>query len=716
MTCGACAVRAGKSLAAVPEVLSADVNFVLKQAKVSAPKGTTSFKKLSTAANEAGFSAHGLIDEKHKAARGELNKTRIKDYLTLALAILLTIPLVAQMGSHFGGAGWQLSGWTQLSLALPVQVVAGARFYVGAWKALRAGAGNMELLVVIGTSAAFGYSLYLLVTQGAAASGQLYFEASAVIITLVLVGKVLEARAVRGATSAIKALMDLRAPVARVKRCDGIAEVPIEQVLQGDIVIVRPGDKVPVDGSVEQGSSEVDESLLTGESSLIEKTIGDFVTGGSVNSNGLLAVRTMRVGADSTLARVIDLVESAQSGKAPVQRLVDKVVTVFVPLVIGIATATFLGWLISGGTYEQGLIAAVSVLVIACPCALGLATPAAIVTGTGAAARAGILIKDVEVLELARRVDTVIFDKTGTLSEGRPAVVDCHVLNANKRHLIGLAAAVQQGSEHPLSGAITRLADVRGVSVATVTNFKSDTGRGVSGIVNGQKILMGNRAFLEQHRVVLTDGVTKADEWQQSSHTVLWMAVDGFLAALFAIIDPVRKESRAAVLELHRLGIQTQVLSGDGQAVTDMVAESVSIKTAYGDTLPADKASAITRLQADNHVVAMIGDGLNDAPALAAADVGVAMGTGTAVAMKASAITLMRPDPRLVPSAFDISRATCRKIKQNLFWAFFYNIFGIPLAALGYLSPAVAGAAMAASSISVVINALLLFRWRPNLH
>ncbi len=725
MTCGACAVRSEKVLSRVPGVSSANVNFALEQATVSAPKGVVPFDTLSEAIAKAGFTARALspgknatVDDEQKERR---KKSLLKDYLTLGFAILLSAPLVAQMGVHFTGGqipwlSFRLSPWTELALALPAQFIAGSRFYIGAWKVLRAGSANMDVLVVMGTTAAFGYSLYLLATLGDASAGQLYFEASAVIITLVLLGKVLEARAKRGTTAAIRTLMDLRPQMARVKRGDGIVDVPVDQVREGDVVLVRPGEKVPVDGEVEDGSSELDESLLTGESLPVVKTIGDAVTGGSINGTGLLTIRATHIGADSTLARIIRLVENAQSGKAPVQRLVDRVAAVFVPVVIAIAAATFFGWLISGGTFEQGLIAAVSVLVIACPCALGLATPTAIVTGTGAAARAGILIKDVEALERAHRVDTVIFDKTGTLTEGHPAVVDHIMISGDEHEAIGLAAAVQHGSEHPLAKAMIDLADTRSVDVGTVSDFQSTTGRGVSGVVHNRKIHLGNRAFMEEHHVALVDGAAKAESWEKESRTAVWMAVDGRLVAVFALADPVRAEAATAVAELHRLGIVAHLLSGDAPAVVDAVAKTVGIDHARGGVRPEDKAAAVTAFHAKNQVVAMIGDGINDAPALAAADVGVAMGTGTDVAMETAAITLMRPDPRLVAGAFGISRATWRKIQQNLFWAFIYNIIGIPLAALGYLSPAVAGAAMAASSISVVCNALLLRRWRPVLN
>lgn len=709
----ACAVRSEKALSRVPGVSAANVNFALKKATVLAPKGTVRFDTLSDAIAKAGFTARKLSSDTNENKEKARQKSLLKAYLTLAFAIFLTAPLVAQMAAHFTGADFHLSPWTELALALPVQLIAGARFYVGAWRALRVGSGNMDVLVVLGTTAAFGYSIYLIMTLGNAAAGQLYFEASAVIITLVLLGKVLEARAKRGATAAIRALMDLRPDTARVRRGDGVVNIPIDEVREDEVVLIRPGEKVPVDGFIEDGASELDEAVVTGESWPVAKDIGDNVTGGSINGTGLLAVRATKVGENSTLARIIRLVENAQSGEAPVQRLVDRVAAVFVPIVIAIATFTFIGWLISGGTFEQALIASVSVLVIACPCALGLATPTAIVTGTGVAARAGILIRDVEALEQAHKVNTVIFDKTGTLTKGQPAVVDSMIVTGDEREILTLAASVQNGSEHPLAKAFVDLADTRGVDMGNVSDFKSFTGEGVSGRFDGRSVLLGNRNFLEKNNVATMSWLEKAEPWEKEARTVVWMALDGILVALFALADPIRKEAKSAVEALRRLGIDSHVLSGDAPAVVDAVASAVGIDRARGGVQPEDKADAVKQLHEQSNIVAMVGDGINDSPALAQADVGVAMGTGADVAMETAGITLMRPDPRLVVGAFRISRATWRKIKQNLFWALVYNVIGIPLAAIGYLSPAVAGAAMAASSVSVVTNALLLRRWRP---
>ncbi|MFL2770761.1 MAG: heavy metal translocating P-type ATPase [Rhodospirillaceae bacterium] len=716
MTCGACATRAEKILSGVRAVSRAEVNFALERAIVYAPRGAVSFQVLHETLSKVGFVAHPLALEQGSTPTigGQGNLTN--SYLTLAFSILLTLPLVMQMGGHFSLAGFQISPWIELALALPVQIIAGRRFYLGAYNVMRSGSCNMDVLVVMGTTAAFGYSLYLVLSLGNASEGKLYFEASAVIITLVLLGKVLEVGANRRTIAAIRSLMSLRPDMAVIQRGRDLVKIPSDQVCQGDRVVVRPGEKVPVDGEVEEGSSDLDESLLTGESQPTQKTIGDKVTGGSINGTGRLTIRATRVGQESTLASIIRRVEHAQSGKPPVQRLVDRVAAVFVPIIIVIAVATFLGWFVSGGAFEKSLVSAISVLVIACPCALGLATPTAIATGTGAAARAGILIKDIEVLDRARKVDTVIFDKTGTVTEGQPTVVDIHMINGQERSAIGLAAAVQQGSEHPFAKAMIALADLRGVRIGPVSDFQSVTGRGVSGMVTGRSVLLGNKAFLEERNVAMEHVKPKLDAVYAASQTVVWMAVDGSAVALFALADPIRSEAKAAIRSLSRLGIASHLLSGDAQPVAEAVARKLGISEVRGGACPKDKADTVYKLCADGHVVAMIGDGINDAAALAEADIGIAMGSGTDIAMEASAVTLMRPDPRLVASVFDISQATWRKVQQNLFWAFIYNIIGIPLAAFGYLSPAVAGAAMALSSVSVVTNSLLLRNWRPQLN
>jgi len=721
MTCSACATRVEKALRKVPGVIEANVNLALERADITTVAGGVSLDSLATAVEKAGYElgvAAAAQDQAtaHEKQDAEAEARLVKERRWLVLSALLTTPLVGQMVAKNLGSDFHLMPFFEVLLATPVQFVIGARFYRAAWNALRAGAGNMDVLVVMGTSAAYFYSWYLIDTLGVAAEGQLYFEASAVIITLVLLGKYMEARAKRGTTAAIRQLMDLRPEVARVRQADGSEiELPIAEVRSGARVVIRPGERIAVDGEVVAGQSEIDESLITGESLPVVKAAGDTVTGGAINGTGLLEIEATTVGEDSTLARIIRLVESAQAGKAPVQRLVDKISSIFVPTVIVIAALTFGAWFFMDGSFEKSLIAAVSVLVIACPCALGLATPTAIMTGTGAAARAGILIKDVESLESAHRIDAVIFDKTGTLTEGRPKVVALHTLRGEEAELIRVAASAQKGSEHPLASALLELASGHGIALSPVTDFQSHTGRGITGSVEGRRILIGNERLLEEHQLDPAAELARARSWEAEAKTVIWIADEDGLLGIAAIADPLKAQARPAIEALRTMGIRTLMLSGDAKLVAEAVGKEAGLDDARGGVRPDAKAQVVESLAAEGYAVAMIGDGINDAPALAAADVGIAMGTGTDIAMETAGITLMRPDPRLVGGAISASRATFRKIKQNLFWAFIYNVIGIPLAAAGMLSPAIAGAAMAMSSVSVVSNSLLLRRWKPQL-
>jgi Cu+-exporting ATPase len=717
MTCGACAARLQKALTRADGVTSADVNFATEHASVHYDADITDVPTIADVVGRAGFEA--IVDSGDNAADGTEDVFREKQeselrhlFYTLCASIVLTAPLVAQMIAMSIGIGFHLPPWVELALATPVQFIVGARFYRGAAKSLRGGGGNMDVLVALGTSAAYLYSLYLFTELGSAARGQLYFEASAVIITLVLVGKYLEARAKRSTTAAIRQLMDLRPASARVQRNGEEAEVPVSAVVLGDITVVRPGERVPVDGIVRSGSSELDESLITGESLPVAKAAGSPVTGGSINGTGLLHVEATAVGEDSTLSKIIRLVENAQAGKAPVQRLVDRISEIFVPAVAAIAAITFAGWMLATGDPGAALIAAVSVLVIACPCALGLATPTAIMAGTGVAAKFGILIKDVESLELAHRLDAIVFDKTGTLTVGRPEVVDVHVETGTAQDLVKLAATVQQGSEHPLATAMIARARADGLETGAVEDFRSLPGRGVTGLVAGDVVLVGNEALMAEHGLETT-GVSRADDWARQGRTVSWVARGGTVLGAIAMADTLRGSAIPAIDELRGLGVKTLLISGDAPAVAEEIGRQLRVDIAQGAVRPAEKAGVVEALQADGYTVGMVGDGINDAPALAAADVGIAMGSGTDVAMETASVTLMRADPGLVAGAISISRSTWNKIRQNLFWAFIYNIIGIPLAAVGYLSPAIAGAAMAMSSISVVSNSLLLKRWTP---
>ncbi len=706
MTCSACSARVEKALRGEPGVLDAEVNLALERAAVTIVAGAASNASLVERVRRAGYRlATGEVgDEEHRQRAQDEQRRLDAERRTVVAAVVLALPMVGGMIlALLGYEEWHLMPAAEVLLATPVQFVIGARFYRAAFNAVRGGAANMDVLVVLGTSVAYAYSWYLLIVLGEAADGELYFETSAVIITLVLLGKHLESRAKRAATGAIRHLMGLRPEFARRRRADGsVSEAQLAEIERGDIVLVRPGERVPVDGEVVLGSSDVDESLLTGESMPVAKQVGDRVAGGTVNASGYLELRATALGESSTLARIVRLVADAQRGKARVQRLVDRVSQIFVPIVVALAAATFAGWLLFGGSLEEALIAAVSVVVIACPCALGLATPTAILTGTGAAARGGILIKDVDALQRAPSLDVAVFDKTGTLTVGRPMVDDVLALRGSEDELLRLAAGVQQSSEHPLAKAVVACAKGRGIEPPPVQRFRNHVGSGVSGLVDGLRIRVGSPRLAEPPAVPFGDG----------AQTVVWVADDeGALGAL-AFSDPVRPEAAEAVAQLEKQGVRSLILSGDRPSVVEALARRLDIADAQAEALPQQKVEAIRRLKANGECVAMVGDGVNDAPALAAADVGIAIGSGTDVAMESAGITLMRPLPTLVPAAIAASRTILRKVKQNLFWAFVYNVVGIPAAALGYLSPTLAGGAMAFSSVCVVANSLLLKRWR----
>ena len=693
MTCASCVSRVERALARVPGVAKAEVNLATETATVAFSDGASP-EALVAAVRDAGYDAR-------LAPRPATSKDR--SWWPVAVAAALTAPLVLAMLLDIA-----LAPWLQLVLATPVQFVLGARFYRAGWKALRAGTGNMDLLVALGTTAAYGLSVYL-VLKGAY---HLYFEAGAAVITLVLLGKWLETRAKRQTSEAIRALRVLRPETARLRRAGGEVEVALAELKIGDVVIVRPGERIAADGEIVEGRTHADESMLTGESLPVAKEPGSLVTGGSLNAEGLIALRVTAVGAQSVLARIIHLVESAQAKKAPIQRLVDRVSAVFVPIVLAIAAATLVSWGIVSADWEQALLNAVAVLVIACPCALGLATPTAIMAGTGIAAQNGILIKDAEALETAHAVAVVAFDKTGTLTRGAPTLVAFEAHEMDRSAALALAAAVQAGSEHPLAKAVIEAA--KGLSIERATGTKALPGRGLEARVKGRRFALGSSRWLRELGVDLSPLAEKAAAWEREGRTVSWLADldDGLIAAL-AFGDEPRPEAAQAVQRLKARGIRTIMLSGDSAAAAGAVGRRVGIDEVRAPILPDEKAHAIAALRAPQRGVAMVGDGVNDAPALAAADLGVAMGSGTDVAMHAAGVTLMRADPRLVADAIDISRRTYAKIRQNLFWAFVYNVVGIPLAALGVLSPVLAGAAMALSSLSVVGNTLLLKRWKP---
>jgi Cu+-exporting ATPase len=717
MTCASCVGRVERALKKVPGVASAEVNLATEAAEVCLLPEAAGPDALLAAVEKAGYHATVLQDEAPAAPPDDA----LHALWPVLAAAALSLPLLAQMGAMVVGSAWQLPGWLQWALATPVQFWLGARFYRAGWAALRAGSGNMDLLVALGTSAGYGLSVWQLFAHGGGGHApHLYFEASAVVITLVLLGKWLEGRAKRQTTEAIRALQALRPETARVLR-DGVErELPLAQVRVGDALVVRPGERIPADAEVVEGSSHVDESMLTGESLPVAKHPGARVTGGAVNAEGRLVVRATALGAESTLARIVRLVESAQAKKAPIQRLVDQVSAVFVPVVVAIAAVTLLGWGLGTGDWEHAILNAVAVLVIACPCALGLATPAAIMAGTGVAARHGILIKDAQALELAHKLRVVAFDKTGTLTEGRPRLALAQPAPGADAQLLPWAAALQAGSEHPLARAVLQAAQDQGLQVPAATGVQAVAGRGLQGTVDGHALRLGSSRWMAELGVDTAPLAPAAQQAQSQGRTVSWLAEvqeagAPRLVGLLAFGDTAKPQAAAAIAALRRQGVRTVLVSGDNAGAAGAVAQQLGLDAVHAEVLPGDKAALVASLKADGATVAMVGDGINDAPALAAADVGIAMGTGTDVAMQAAGVTLMRGDPSLVAGAIDISRRTYAKIRQNLFWAFVYNVVGIPLAAAGLLSPVLAGAAMAFSSVSVVTNALLLRRWKGEL-
>jgi Cu+-exporting ATPase len=710
MTCASCVARVERALSrAVGSQGAVAVNLANETARITAAAGTLDRAVLVAAVTAAGYGAT-LAPETVDIAADEARAVSSgrRDLVVFVISAVLTLPLVLPMLSSLFGFTMMLPGWLALVLATPVQFWAGAKFYRAGWQALRAGSGNMDLLVALGTSAAYGLSVYFVL---AGQAERAYFESAAVVITLVLLGRTLEAHAKRSTTKAIRALIRLRPDRARVER-DGVeSEVPLATLRLGDIVVVRPGERVAADGAVIDGVSHVDEALVTGESMPVIKRDGDRVIGGTINGEGRLRVRATALGAQSTLARIIALVEGAQASKPAVQRLVDRVSAVFVPVVLAIALATLIGWLVLGASAEMAIVAAVSVLVIACPCALGLATPTAIMVASGVAARLGILIKDAASLERAQATTHCVFDKTGTLTEGRPRVVAARSLSGDDDAFLALLAAAEQGSEHPIGKALLDEARRRGLSLLPLASFRAVAGRGAEADIGGRHLLIGARELAaEATDIAALDRL--AGEFDGAA-TVIY-AVETMPQrrplGVAAIADTARPNAGRAVADLAALGITCVLLTGDSEGAAQAIAREVGITNVLAGIRPEAKAAEIERLRRSGAVVAMIGDGINDAPALAAADIGIAMGSGTDVAMEVAGITLLRSDPRLVAQAIRLARTTRAKIHANLFWAFIYNVVGIPLAASGVLSPMLAGAAMAFSSVSVVGNSLLLRR------
>ena len=732
MTCASCVARVEKALLKVPGVQTAGVNLATESARVLVSADGPTEARLHRAIRDAGYeprSADTVMQSTTATAWAGFAPVGIGLVLSLPLVLPMLLGALPEAVLSPIGMPLMLPAWLQCLLATPIQFVLGGRFYRAGWHALRAGSGNMDLLVAIGTSAGWALSMWLWLSTPEGDMAHLYFESSAVVVTLVLLGKWLETRAKQQTTAAIRALHGLRPVVAHLLGRNSEVDVPIGEVLVGDRLAIKPGERVPADGRLLEGETEVDESMLTGEPLPVHKTTDATLTGGSINGDGRVVMRVTAVGQETVLSRIIRLVEDAQAAKAPIQRLVDRVSSVFVPVVFVLAVVTLCAWWLTGHSFEVALIHAVAVLVIACPCALGLATPAAIMAGTGVAAKYGILIKDAQALELAHRVDVVAFDKTGTLTVGQPRLLAIHIKpNAptdatqwSDSRALQIAASLQSGSEHPLAAAVMVAARAAGLRITTASQVRSVSGRGTVGTVDGQAYKIGSLRWMDALGVDLGPWLSLSNRLQQQGATVSALVTESAfglqLCALLAFGDEPKPGAKEALAALRRRGIRTVMISGDNQGAAEVMALRLGLRPEEGEVManvmPGEKADRVQALKAGGHTVAMVGDGINDAPALAAADVGMAMGNGTDVAMHAAGITLMRGDPALVAAALAISARTVRKIRQNLFWAFIYNVAGIPLAALGFLNPIFAGAAMAMSSVSVISNALLLKRWKP---
>jgi Cu+-exporting ATPase len=710
MTCAACAGRIERVLKKNDAIADASVNLASEKAKVSFHPQKISSEDIIEAIQRAGYEASLALDPASREAEksAQLRQEKLEVIMAMALSMPLVLPmLLAPIGIH-----WMPNAWIQLGLATPVQFWFGRRFYASAWGAIKAATGNMELLVSLGTSAAYGLSLYLMYHHREHLEHHdihLYFEGSAVIISLVLLGKYLEARAKSHTTAAIRALQKLQPLKARIKAEDGEKEIPLTALKKGDLVLIRPGEQIPVDGEILEGASHLNESLITGESLPVSKSIGGRVVGGSLNGEGFLTVKVVATGSETTLARIIRLVEDAQAVKAPIQRQVDKVAAWFVPTVLLIALTTIVLTGILQGDWEKALIHGVAVLVIACPCALGLATPTSIMVGTGAAAKAGILIKDAEALELIHSVNVMAFDKTGTLTEGRPVLAHLEAA-IDEKEFLSLLASLQQGSEHPLARATLEAAKAKGITWKMASAIKALPGLGIQGEVNGTLYQLGNKKLLSP----MNQFSAQVTDREKRGETVSLLKGPQGILGYVTFSDTIKPEAQMSIERMRTLGVSTLMLTGDNAGSARKVADILGIDEVLSEIGPHEKSERIKQLREQGKIVAMVGDGVNDAPALAMASVGIAMSTGSDVAMHSAGITLMRGNPLLLPDAISISRATYRKIQQNLFWAFIYNVIGIPLAAFGYLSPVLAGAAMAFSSVSVVTNSLLLKRWKPS--
>ncbi|RAP75848.1 heavy metal translocating P-type ATPase [Paenibacillus montanisoli] len=721
MTCAACANRIEKGLNKLAGVSRATVNFAAETAHVEFNANDISVTDMIKKVDHLGYQAI----RKEEAADGDYKQREIRHKkIQLLVSAALSLPLLWAMVGHFTFTSWIfvpeifMNPWFQLVLATPVQFIIGSQFYVGAYKALRNKSANMDVLVALGTSAAYFYSLYLTLKWAASPnthhSPDMYYETSAILITLIILGKLFEALAKGRTSEAIKKLMSLQAKTATVVRDGQEIAVPVENVLIGDLVLVKPGEKIPVDGEVLEGQTAVDEAMLTGESMPVEKRAGDTVIGATVNKHGALKVKATRVGKETALAQIIRVVEDAQGSKAPIQRIADSISGIFVPIVVGIAAITFVIWFVfvSPGEFASALEKAIAVLVIACPCALGLATPTSIMAGSGRSAEFGILFKGGEHLESMHRVETVILDKTGTVTKGKPELTDVRIEGMEEAAALMLIGSAEKQSEHPLAEAIVAGIAARGITLASAAHFEAIPGYGVRAIVEGKEVLVGTRKLMLRENIDFGQADKTMERYESEGKTAMLAAVDSAFIGIVAVADTIKETSKDAVAALQKMGIEVIMITGDNKRTASAIADKVGIKHVLAEVLPEGKADEVKRLQAQGKKVAMVGDGINDAPALATADVGIAIGTGTDIAMEAADVTLMRGDLTSIVSAIMMSRKTMANIKQNLFWALGYNTLGIPIAAVGLLAPWVAGAAMALSSVSVVLNALRLQRVR----
>ncbi|MBG9451660.1 ATPase P [Cytobacillus firmus] len=720
MTCAACSGRIEKGLNKLPGVKQAVVNLALETGTVEYNPEQVSVQEMIKKVENLGYQAKVKTD-KDQEIEGYREKEIEKQKGKFVFSLILSIPLFWSMVGHFEFTSFIyvpdmfMNPWVQLALAAPVQFFIGKQFYIGAYKALRNKSANMDVLVALGTSAAFFYSLYqsLLSIGSNGHMVELYYETSAILITLIILGKLFEARAKGRSSEAIKKLMGLQAKTATVLREGEEIEIPLEEVIAGDIIFVKPGEKIPVDGEIIEGQSALDESMLTGESVPVDKTAGDTVIGSTLNKNGFLKIKATKVGKDTALSQIIKVVEEAQGSKAPIQRMADKISGIFVPIVVSIAVVTFLVWYlwVSPGNFAEALEKLIAVLVIACPCALGLATPTSIMAGSGRAAEYGVLFKGGEHLELTHEITTVVLDKTGTVTHGKPVLTDVITEgNIEEMAFLQLVGSAEKQSEHPLAEAIVKGIKDKGITLFYPQEFEAIPGYGIKAKVEGKDLLVGTRRLMEKYDINVHSAKLEMETLEENGKTAMLVAVDGQYAGIVAVADTIKETSRNAINRLKQLGIEVIMITGDNKRTAQAIAEEVGIDSAIAEILPEGKAEEVKKLQNQGKKVAMVGDGINDAPALAVADIGMAIGTGTDVAMEAADITLMRGDLNSIADAILMSKKTIRNIKQNLFWAFAYNTLGIPVAALGFLAPWLAGAAMAFSSVSVVLNALRLQR------